>query len=683
MTDASFIDPSTENWGGDIYVQPRAPKPAPAPMDNSAPSPSDLNALAKAMQAQTGQSAAPTAPAASQPSSATPSAPMLSDADVGITAAPAPKTAPTAAPTPKAAQGALLSDADLGIGAPADAKALTNNGDESYLSGLGKGIATGAIKGLGDAIGFAGNLDNLVGYLLARGEHAVTGEDVDAIMARAAKNKADQQADAAARGLPSVPAPPTGADIYDPILAKTGEYTPDTWAGKLGQAGVQGMVGSLGPGGGSGALKAVARQAPALFGGAVAGQAATDVTGDPLLGMAAGGVATAATGAAAHATTNLVRPFAEDVKGLNLLPGVAGSRERMAGEELLAHSSNPDALRAWADGSNVQDGDATQVIPGSKPTLGQATGDMGLLAQERAARTANVTPFNEREAQQNSARRAAIASSSPDAADTMRPAQLFSQHADLIDTASQHAVDQATDRAKQIAARLGPKADPELVGATISRVQEAVRAEARKAKAALYRAVDPDGSLNIVASPVRTAAEALNAEHDPHWDAPRSPDVARVIDKAAKLPDVIEFSKLGKLEDDVTKSLMAEKLANGESPAWRQLSILKGAIAKARDNAVENQAAHEAKAVAAGTMSAEDTTVAKLQQWDREKVPSKTPLQQAEQVLDPIPDQERPARLAYLEQRAKREGALPELRALREYRAKHYPPTSTRPPQAG
>jgi hypothetical protein len=571
MADASFIDPSTEDWGGDIYVQPRAPKaPAPTP-DSSGPNAADLATLAKAMQAQGNAGAA----AGNQPAPAQ-SGPFLSDADVGISAPPPKVAAPGApqpAPAPKPAQGALLSDADLGIGAPADAKPLTNDGDESYLSGLGKGIATGAIKGLGDAAGFAGNLDGLVGYLLARGEHAVTGEDVNAIMARAAQNKAAEQADATARGLPIVSSPPTGADIYNPILARTGEYTPDTFAGKLGEAGVQGMVGSLGPGGGSGPIKAVARQAPALFGGTVAGQAATDVTGDPLLGMAAGAVATGATGAAAHAATNLVRPFAEDVPGLNMLPGVAGTRERMAGQDLVAHSSNPDALRAWADGSNVQADDATPVIPGSKPTLGQATGDMGLLAQERAARTANVTPFNEREAQQNSARRAAIASSSPEQADTMRPAQLFAQHADLIDTASQHALDQATDRAKQIAGRLGPKADPELVGATISRVQEAVRGEARKAKAALYRAVDPDRKLNIVASPVRVAAEALNAEHDPNWDAPRSPDVARVIGNAAKLPDVIAFSKLGKLEDDVTKSLMAEKLANGESPAWRELSI--------------------------------------------------------------------------------------------------------------
>lgn len=81
-------------------------------------------------------------------------------------------------------------------------------------------------------------------------------------------------------------------------------------------------------------------------------------------------------------------------------PAPAGSPEAAT----QAMQAGPqDALNAAAKGGN-QTANFDEIIPGSKPTLAQATGNAGIAALERAAQSRAPNAFNELQQQNNSAR---------------------------------------------------------------------------------------------------------------------------------------------------------------------------------------------------------------------------------------------------------------------------------------
>lgn len=196
-----------------------------------------------------------------------------------------------------------------------------------------KNIATGAIKGVGDALGAIGNTDKFADYLLARGQSAITGKPLEEVQADLASRKADYEKNAGPIGqIHNAIAPanvlPSGQDISNPILNRTGEYVPATEGQRLAQAGIQTVLGSVGPGvRGSGLgtgpvgfapgafvgaapvnalTSGIVRQAPALAATGALGQGVTDATGDPLLGLAATAAIPAGVRAGGGATNALV-----------------------------------------------------------------------------------------------------------------------------------------------------------------------------------------------------------------------------------------------------------------------------------------------------------------------------------------------------------------------------------------
>ena len=138
------------------------------------------------------------------------------------------------------------------------------------------------------------------------------------------------------------------------------------------------------------------------------------------------------------------------------------------------------------------DGDdlATNIIPGSKPTLGQFSGDMGILQAERQARTADNTAFNLRDADQNAVRVSALRDAAA-VADTMRPSEFFQQQLDHIDQGTNEALGRIQAGAQQLASNLGPGDSPKASGAALRTAMETAKAEATKARIdLLYRAID-------------------------------------------------------------------------------------------------------------------------------------------------------------------------------------------------
>lgn len=500
--------------------------------------------------------------------------------------------------------------------------ALSNRPGDGWISAAAKGAGTGIIRGLANSIGTVGNLGQFADYLLARGHSALTGRPVEEVLADYAKRRAASPASA----IDPSQVLPTGEQVAAPILRRTGEYRPETALGRAAQAGVEAAASMVGPGGGaavrgapaSEALATAGRLAPINLGVGAAAQGVSEATGDPLAGMAAGVALPAAAGKAVAQANRIVRniaePFAED------LPIVgnrfAGQREQMVRDRLLQSAENPESFEnALFPGPRRPGGD--ELVPGSEPTTGQLTGDMGILQAERRAQTEDNTPFNMRATDQDVARRGALEDLSPADADVMRPSQFFQDQLNLVERGANQAVDRIRSGAQELAERVGQGSGPEAQGASIRNPIRAIYEEAKQARRRLYDAVDPDGSINLVAAPVRERADELAKSLDP-LGAPMSGEESRIFAKVRALPDVIPFKSLIALDSDIYAVMSAERRAAGETPVWGRLSQLKKSVSNAINGAVDNQAAYEQAAVAAGAMRQADTIEARLDQLHRD-----------------------------------------------------------------
>ena len=175
----------------------------------------------------------------------------------------------------------------------------------------------------------------------------------------------------------------------------------------------------------------------------------------------------------------------------------------------------------------------------------------------------------------------------------------------------------ARDRQLQVAqtaaAPLGEPVNAEDIGSTLRGAVEQVRSGAKDLHRDLYKAVDPDGTLALVATPVGDKAGAIMDGLKANG-AELSPAEAPLFRRAAALPDVATYGTLHALDTDLSAAMSTERRTAGETSSWARLSQLKGSVKDAMTNAADNQAAHEARMVAAGRMAPEDTIAARLQQ---------------------------------------------------------------------
>lgn len=209
-----------------------------------------------------------------------------------------------------------------------------------------------------------------------------------------------------------------------------------------------------------------------------------------MLGTIAGVAAPAAAGLPGKIAGPVAKPFAEDIPGIG---SFAGTREAMAAEQLRKAATEPDVIDRALNPGPVQPGvePNPQIVPGSQPTLGQLTGDLGVLRAEKQAETTDNSAFNARKGKQNEAQLAALRGAAPADADTMKPSEAFQSHLANIDQSTDAAVDHLTSRAQDLAAQLGPGTTPEAAGTAIRNGIETARGEAKAARWALYDAGDP------------------------------------------------------------------------------------------------------------------------------------------------------------------------------------------------
>ena len=334
----------------------------------------------------------------------------------------------------------------------------------------------------------------------------------------------------------------------------------------------------------------------------------------------------------------------EGVKALRnyTAPLTESGRERVAAETLR------DAVTSRHAAVDALENNPGEILPGSKPTTFQQSGDMGLGALERETATSRSAEFNQRRADQNAARVDALSDLQPvgSAADV---SNALRQQLRSIDDMTDQAVARATTEAQAAAHGLGGRGTPEAYGEAIRnelepqrqaltaaarRETEALggaeqpeqygaalrgaaaeaRREAKRQERALWNAVDPDNTLALPVGRLGSVAREIEGAVTDSA-RPIAGEERAILDRVGQFGSVVPFREITDLRSRISTAMREELRASGETPVYGRLARLRGAVEDAISNAVEHRAAQEQHAVAQGAMRAEDTIEANLQRW--------------------------------------------------------------------
>lgn len=543
---------------------------------------------------------------------------QMSDSDLqSIASGPAPKadTAPTH-------DLSAMSDEDLQkIAGSAPTPPVSTTADAA------KGFGSGLIEGTEGLLGMRGDINRAADYastwagaksaemlgLLPKGQ---TASDY------LAKNHGSNIRMAASRlGIPdnwtnAVLGGVQGASSEDVKKAATAlgvpEYDPTTTTGQYAKT-----VGSFVPGAiaapfdGPAAL--AANVAKYGVGAGIASEAAGQLTkgtaAEPyartiagLVGGVGSDLATAGAQQLGKAAKGFIQPFSEE------------GQQALAAAKLRGAFSDPEAASvelAKAKALQSPDEAMGEIIPGSKPTTGQLTGDLGALSLERELATkqpdlAKSNEFGTGSEQQNAARTSALQGIQP----TGSPEEignLVRSHLSKIEADQDALVSGAATKAQSEASGIGTGLAPEELGSNLRSTLQSARDAAKAKERELWKAVDPDGTLALPADPVSSAAKDIASSVAP-TAKPMSGEEAAIFETAANMPKVTPFNDMTALRSRVSTAMREEIIKNGQSPTYARLTQLRGAI----ENAITNAATHKAASEAADGVAPTNSLQAKL-----------------------------------------------------------------------
>ena len=448
-------------------------------------------------------------------------------------------------------------------------------------------------------------------------------------------------------GLPQIDAPVGGTEWWNKVAGLIGANPEDVGARdtieELARAGARGAASVAVPALGAGALSAGAVR-EALAAGAhpvgVAAGGAGGVTGQTfadfvppewkgvadVAGQLAGGGLVLGGAAAARPAANLVRgaaravtgpggtpepivnpatgqPFAETVGPEPGVPGGpimgAPAAQRMAAQRMArAMGQSPaDAAAAIAAAPEPP-------LPGSQPTVGQITGNIGQLGRERQLRQLEYgrLAFNESEAQRDVARVAALDKVAP--ADAGRAAgDWFGSKLAAEEAAGAADIAGAREAAGTATTAAGVRDNlpgVQQIGAEQQAALESLREPVKAALGRGYDAFDPDGTKAIDTTPIYDAARQIEAELGKGGEFV---GVEQPLIKAAQtMRGVNPFSDWQSFKSNLAAALrrIAKNPEFGrESQPYRRLSLLMQATHEALIAAADRAAAAEVESGAA------------------------------------------------------------------------------------
>ena len=481
------------------------------------------------------------------------------------------------------------------------------------------------VEGVSGALGMVGSVRDLARELGDRAISYFTGRSLDDV-----RSRGDQGVAAITlkffNSVSHLSQFPNASDIENRITPATGAYEPTSETGRLVQAGGSAALAGamLSPEGGAAAL--LTKAIPNVVGG-VAAQGASDLGASPLVSTAAGMVAGIGTGVGVHAAAPVVSNRAALAN---------------AGDTLKSSMSNPETSVPAIVNPAPANVEGEALTP-FQMTANAGTPDMGLgqterevsrvggavtaafLDQQRATSQAQV---NAAKAIQNNGSAADVGNfvtkeyrdldqKWQDAQDLtqataqgmaaplggQQPLSVYGQRI-LNEVSPQYQLTQEAV-ADQVG-QLGGNVAPETIGENLRSPVLSNMETARQNRNALYQAVDPDGSMNIVTSPLRGAYSNIYDNLSPNAIQPSGRE-AEIRDLLQSAPDVQSFRDVMALDQNITDAMKQERKTNGESPVWGRLTLAKNAVLNTMNEAVANQVAWERAQVAAGQMRPEAT----------------------------------------------------------------------------
>ncbi len=394
-----------------------------------------------------------------------------------------------------------------------------------------------------------------------------------------------------------------GAALGDKFFKLTGipEYQPESTAGRIGMAAGTGAV----AGGPFGFLPGILSAA----GGAL-GQGTMEAA--PSLGLSSDNAERAATIAGllpalgaplVRGPVNYAARQARETFG----PALSGAyREGLVGEQLRASASDAATLA-----QSLAEPRMPELVPGSRPTTFQYTGDPGIGQLERGQRTATAAPFLERMQEQGAARVGEVRGLAPEGAAPGAVRDLLRDHLTRLDAEGEANIRAATQNAAQAMEQAGGRLNPEDYGALIRDQLEAAKSATKARESTLWRAIDPDGTLTINGLPVRQEAAKIASEISKMARQPEGAE-AEVFTNARMLGTASPFSDFSALRGSLLQAIREERV-NGQTPALRRMQQLRSAM----DDAISNAAENAAKAEAERSIAPEQTMAGRLAQQAR------------------------------------------------------------------
>ena len=326
------------------------------------------------------------------------------------------------------------------------------------------------------------------------------------------------------------------------------DYQPETTAGKYAQT-----IGEFLPGAALAPEESIGKGL-VKFGvvpGAASESAGQLTQGTPIepyarvVGAVGGGLAPAVGQVAKLAGKSFLEPFSEEgrqnIAARGLRDAFTDPRQAQIDLEAAKATQQPGAGMG-------------EIVPGSRPTTGQLTGDQGALQLERALANENrplyhENPYGTGADQQNAARSAALGAIQPTGAPTDVSDAIRAGLAN-IEAAQDRAAQDALGKAQAASSGIGRGATPEAQGAALRSALQAGRDAAKANERKLWAAIDPDGTLALPAGPVSEAAGGIS-NSIPRTARPMSGEEAAIFDTAQNLPSIAPFNEMTALRSRI------------------------------------------------------------------------------------------------------------------------------------
>ncbi|EIM26649.1 hypothetical protein [Microvirga lotononidis] len=323
------------------------------------------------------------------------------------------------------------------------------------------------------------------------------------------------------------------------------------------------------------------------IGGLAGAGAQTAVENDvnPLIGTGAG-LALGITGAAVPALARQGYRSATNALDQALLRSPE-AREQAARTRIYDAASDPDAALRELD-----EGAGAELVPGSKPTTFQSTGDMGLGSLERELQTANPERFAERRGAENSSRLESLRSVQGDG-NAEEIASFLRGQLDEIDSITAGYETKARAAAEDAAGRLRPSEDADAVGRSLRGDMQDAEELARQREASLWNAVDPDGTLT---APIQGAKQKVASIYDSLSDAARlkvSRDEKAITDLIRDKPGVVSLREMMDLQSVIKETMREELSRKGSTRTYARLTQLQQVLRSAMERSAAERIASD------------------------------------------------------------------------------------------